>query len=112
MARLPAAPGAYGQPPVPPADESKQRTPGVEPGRDVGEGRPAGVVEVVGDPLQRQAGLDGQPGECRDLARHADPDRVAEADLVHAEVEESERDVDGPGRSTRPVYGHPKAVET
>ena len=32
-------PGAYGQPPVPPVEASKQRTPAVEPGDDVGERR-------------------------------------------------------------------------
>ena len=71
--------------------------PGVEPGRDVGQRRPARVVEVVGDPFERDAGRDGQPGQRRDLARHADPDRVAEADLVDAELEQPERDLDRSG---------------
>ena len=68
---------------------------GIEAGRDVGQGRPARVVEVEGDPLERDAGLHGQPGQGGDLARHADTDRVAEADLVDPEVEQAQGDVDG-----------------
>ena len=42
-------------------------------------------------------GRHGQPGQRGDLARHADPDRVPEADLVDAEVEQPERDLDRAG---------------
>ncbi len=59
---------------------------GVQPGRHVRERRAAGVVEVEGDPVERKPGLGGQSGQRGDLARDADPDRVAEADLVDAEV--------------------------
>ena len=72
---------------------------GVEAGRDVGEGRAARVVEVEGDPLEWDPGVDGQSGQGRDLARHADPDRVAEADLVEP------RGPAGAGRRRRPGEG-------
>ena len=51
-------------------------------------------------------------GQVLDLRGHADPDRVAEADLVESQVEESQRDVDGPAGSTAPEYGQPNAVDT
>ena len=103
MARLPAAPGAYGQPPVPPADESKQRTPASSPAATLASAVPRVSWKWKAMPLERDAGLDGEPGQRRDLARHADADRVAEADLVDAEVEQAQGDVDGcaPARRDR-----------
>ena len=90
------------------------RTPAAEPGRDVGQRRPARVVEVV-----RHAGRarcpppSREPGQLGDLVRDADADRVAEADLVGAELEQPHGDLDrrAPDRR-RPVYGQPNAVET
>ena len=95
-------PGAYGQPPVPPVDASKQRTPGVEPGRHVREGRAARVVEVERDALERRA-RPRPPGRSASAtwSRHADPDRVAEADLVGAELEQADARPRRPGRARR-----------
>ena len=113
MARLPAAPGAYGQPPVPPVDESKQRTPASRPAATLASAVPRVSWKWKAMPLERDPGRHGQPGQRRDLGRHADPDRVAEADLVDAEVEQAQGDVDGSlADRPRPVYGQPNAVET
>ncbi len=79
---------------------------GIQSGRDIGECGPPRVVEVERHLAERQSGFGGQPAQCRDLARHADPDRVAEADLVDAQFEEAERDVD------RPIRRHPAGIRT
>ena len=87
MARLPAAPGAYGQPPVPPVDASKQRTPASRPATTLASAVPR--VSWKWNAI-RSSGMPAaiaRPVELRDLARHADADRVAEADLVDAELE-------------------------
>ncbi len=113
MARLPAAPGAYGQPPVPPADESKQRTPASRPAATLASAVPRVSWKWKAIRSSGMPAVDGQPGQRRDLARHADPDRVAEADLVDAELEQPQGDLDGARRDRpRPVYGQPNAVET
>ena len=46
MTTLPVAPGAYGQPPRPPSDASKVRTPDVVGGQAVGQAEAARVVQV------------------------------------------------------------------
>ncbi len=74
------------------------RTPVASACGDVGERGAAGVVEVVGLQVGRQPGRFGQPDQFRDLVRHADPDRVAEADLVGAELAQSPGDVHDPRR--------------
>ena len=102
MARFPAAPGAYGQPPVPPADELKQRTPASRPAATFARAVPRVSWKWNAICVERDAGRDGQPGQRRDLGRHADPDRVAEADLVDAEVEQPERDLDRARRLDAP----------
>ena len=95
MARLPAAPGAYGQPPVPPVDASKQAHAVFETGNHVGQRGAPRVVEVVGEPLERNAGRGGA-GQLVHLAGHADADGVAEADLVDAKLEQPQADLDDP----------------
>ncbi len=90
--------GRVGQPPVPPVEASKQRTPADRPGRDVGERRAARVVEVERDPLERDPGVRGPGDDRADLRRDADADRVAEADLVEPEGQEADGDVDRPLR--------------
>ncbi len=94
VARLPAAPGAYGQPPVPPVDASKQLDPIFQPGDDVGEGGAARVVEVVGELVQRDAGARRARRQVVHLARHAHADGVAQADLVDAQLEQAQPDFD------------------
>ena len=51
-------------------------------------------------------------GQAGHLVRDADADRVAEADLVDAQVEQPPRDATTAHAATRPVYGQPNAVET
>ena len=74
----------------------------LQAGDDVGQGRAARVVEVVGKLVERDAGRDRCAGQVVDLARHAHADRVAEADLVRAQVEQPQADVDDLGDFDRP----------
>jgi hypothetical protein len=111
VARLPAAPGAYGQPPVPPVAASKQRIPPARPATTLA--RPSRGCRGSGTRSDRRdSGVDRPRGQRLDLGRNPDADRVAEADLVDAQLDQSQRDLDGSLRGTAPVYGHPNAVET
>src|SRR3954454_4229311 len=71
---------------------------GIEAGRDVGEGSTTRVVEVVGDPVQRDTRGNGGTSDGCDLRRDSDPDRVSETDLIDAEFEEAQRDFHRPRR--------------
>src|SRR5450759_4869215 len=65
---------------------------------DVRERRPPRVVKMVGDPLDRDARLDRGARHRLHGGRDRHADRIAEADLVCAEVEEPASDSDGPRR--------------
>jgi hypothetical protein len=75
VARLPAAPGAKGQPPNPPRAAVKGGDPHLQRHQHICQRHPVGVVEVVGGLLQRQDALQllGQAG---DLDRHSSADGV------------------------------------
>ena len=95
VARLPVALSAYGQPPRPPALASKVVMPCCSAAKRVGERLAVGVVEVHA-PATRWAGPASlnAVSRSRDVARRADPDRVAERELAGAEVEEALADLD------------------
>ena len=111
MARLPAAPGAYGQPPGAAGRGVEAADAGARPAATLASAVPRVswkwyATARSGCPAARLG------DEVVDLVRHADADRVAEADLVDAEVEQPQPDLDRPAGSTAPVYGQPNAVET
>ena len=112
MARLPAAPGpANGQPPRPPAELSIVVTPSSSAASTFASACAARVVEV-----QRRA-LDAATAQDRlehafDVARRGHADRVAEAILVAAEVDQRPATRRRARGSTAPSYGQPNAAET
>ena len=69
----------------------------------VGQSRAPGVMEVVGDALERDPGRQRSAGQLVDLGWDPDADGVAETDLVDAEIEERQADVDRPSRFDAPA---------
>src|SRR3972149_6950737 len=58
----------------------------LQPGHDVGQRRAARVMEVVGETAQRGARGGPPAGQVAHLRGDPDSDRVAETDLVHAQL--------------------------
>ena len=87
-----------------PSDESKQRTPASRPAATLARAVPR--VSWKWNAIC-SSGMPGRDRQRRSASatwrRDADADRVAEADLVDAELEQPERDIDGPmpGRRAR-----------
>ena len=92
---LPVAPGAKGQPPSPPMDDSNRSIPSSEPGHDVAKADAARVVEVKGDGGLRET-VAQVAAERAHEGRGGHPGGVAEADPVEAELLEPLRDVADP----------------
>ena len=112
MATLPAAPGAYGHPPSPPAEESKILTPCLSPSGDVRERRAARVVEVEREARERHARVHAAPDDLGHLCGNADADRVADRHLVAPRVEQPARDAGGRGRRDRALVRAAEAHDT
>ena len=112
MARLPAAPGAYGTAAEPGHRGVEVAEAELEPHQGVGQRGAAGVVQVKRELLRRERRQE-QLRRCAGLQRRADADGVAEGHLVAAEREQPLGDVerDASGRR-RPSYGQPHTVET
>ena len=92
MARLPAAPGAYGQPPRPPADASNVVMPNGSAVSTLARAVPrvswkCSATWSAAHARQHRVEHD------RDLARMRDPDCVADGDFEHAKVDEARRDL-------------------
>ena len=81
MATLPVAPGANGQPPMPPADASKTVAPASQGGQRV---RVAAALRVVQVDAEREPEPGDRRAEATDRSGHRDADRVGEHQLVHA----------------------------
>ncbi len=94
MARLPAAPGAYGQPPVPPLDASKAADPQLEGGRHVRQRGSPRVVKVHRQPLRRDPGVQQGAHDPAHIRGPCHPDGVADAHLLDAELHQLLRDAD------------------
>ena len=96
-----------------PSTASKQRTPGGESGDDVGQRRAARVVEVEGDLLERDPGVDGQRRSARrpGRARRRRSCRRSRPRRRRARGDGRRTSTAAPGRRG-PVYGQPNAVDT
>jgi hypothetical protein len=69
-------------------------------------------VEVERDPLERDPGIDGEPGQRRDLA--GTPTPIVSPKQTSSTPRSTRRTATSTAAPARrgPVYGQPKAVET
>ena len=105
------APGAYGQPPRPPADASKVWTPSCRPASTLASAVPrvswkCSAICSSGTVLQH--GVEHHPH----LRRVGDADGVADRHLEDAHVEQAARHIRDVGRIDAPSNGQPNAVDT
>ena len=105
-------PGAYGQPPVPPADESKQRTPASRPAATLASAVPRVSWKWK---AMRSSGMPASTASPVSAATWpGTPTPIVSPKQTSSTPRSSSRSATSTARdgSTRPVYGQPNAVET
>ena len=112
VARLPAAPGAYGQPPVPPLAASKQRMPASSPATTLARAVPRVSWKWNARPVRGMPASTARPAISPTWL--GTPTPIVSPKQTSSTPSSQSRSPTSTARSGRtdPVYGQPNAVET